>query len=508
MKSAANSGRRASPLLVSAEDLVGLVLQERFVLEAILGEGAMGAVFRARQLSIDRHVAIKILKLEHFENSSVLERFQREIQIIGTLTHDNIVRVLDTGRIDALGIFFLAMELVGGGALSEVLDRHPFQPAFALEVAYQICAALTEPHQLGIVHRDIKPENLLLSVASDETLRLKVVDFGVARARESAQQRLTVTGMLVGTPAYIAPEIARGSTDIDIDGRADLYAVGVILFEMLTGQLPFYANNPMSMAFKHVNQPPPSLVEMVPRLQAMPDLVRLVERLLAKSPDDRPADALTTRRIIEDIRDNHGLPRVRLDPGRPLEENVQAFLRPLDERTALMNASSLQEGGREEDAQLRDTAEDAPPPVSGFVLSVQTPVAEGDDGQRQQTGPQGRDASTRPVDMDVFASMLARDASEQMATRKTVPTAEPLPPQAFSRIATPTSTATTAAARPPSPQPDLPFYRRQNVLVGLIIAFLVTAVLLLVAVGLLEDEHQPARPTQQAPPTTPPTAAP
>ena len=232
----------------------------------------MGVVYKAQQISTNREVALKIVKLDLGDDARI-ERFQQEIDIISQLSHPNVVRVFDTGTLPGHDLLYVVMEYIDGISLGDVLwHKHAedqyfkcrTRVEFALEVIYQLCAALTEPHRVEIIHRDIKPENIILAPSSDETIQVKVLDFGIARVLNekstTARKKMTDARVpFVGTPHYMAPEqVARSQ----YDARTDLYAVGVILYEMLTGQYPFDDDNVLALLLRKTqNSPPPLTTE-------------------------------------------------------------------------------------------------------------------------------------------------------------------------------------------------------------------------------------------------------
>lgn len=302
--------------------MVGEVLDDRYELTEIVGEGGMGVVFKAKQLSVNRDVAIKVMKAELFEEFGLVRRFKLEMEIISSLQHPNIVRLLDTGKDKRLGVFFLVMEYIEGVSLGALLYEHPsevyLKPALAIEIAIQVCSALTEPHRLGVIHRDLKPDNIILMVRSDEQLDVKLLDFGVARIIEPSDRietsdvsRMTATGGIVGTPPYIAPELCESSRHVS--AKSDLYAVGALLFELLTGFPPFQGRSTAEVFYKHVHEPAPLLLDAspVPGCECE-DLEELIAKLLAKSPEERPESALHVKRKLDQIRQQNQLPRPTL----------------------------------------------------------------------------------------------------------------------------------------------------------------------------------------------------
>lgn len=301
--------------LVTLRNLVGHTVSSAYRLDSVIGEGGMGIVFEAVQLKLDRRIALKVLKLDGPNAQEAFSRFERELAILANLSHPNIVRVLDSGHDSNLDLYYIAMDLVGGKPLAELISGYRYQPALALELIYQLCGALAQPHSEGVIHRDLKPDNVIVEVIADETMQVRLVDFGIARAF-SADQRLTATGVVVGTPHYMAPELVR---EKELDLRTDIYALGVMLHELLTGSLPFDGSNFMQIGFKHVQAQVPKLSSKVRELQD-PALEKLVATMMAKEKADRFSTVSEVRRAIEEIVDEQSLPRVRLDPSLAIED--------------------------------------------------------------------------------------------------------------------------------------------------------------------------------------------
>jgi serine/threonine-protein kinase len=264
---------------VSDVDLSGVVLEDRYQVIERLAEGAMGSVWRGERVKLGRQVAIKIMHEQLPDELASRDRFEREAKLMARLDHPNCVSVIDFGIHDAMP--FLVMELVRGTSLQEVLDREKrFEPARAVEILKQVLSGLAHAHELGIVHRDIKPSNLMVGEKTGIGLQVRILDFGLARATEGGT-KLT-TGIVVGTPNYMAPEQCRGA---QLDGRCDLYACGVILFEMLAGRKPFVADDPYQVVRKHLNDPAPRLSDVAPGDYG--DLEGVVARALSKTPEQR-----------------------------------------------------------------------------------------------------------------------------------------------------------------------------------------------------------------------------
>lgn len=263
--------------------MLGRSIDGRYRIDSLIGAGGMGIVYRATRLLIGDEVAIKILHQEHGDAQSS-ERFRREAQAAARLKHPNAVSIYDFG-ISTDGLQYLVMEFVEGISLRERLNDGPLDFATASEVISQVCAALDEAHRRQIIHRDIKPDNVILH-SSAAGLRVKVLDFGIAKLRDETAGHLTQTGSVMGTPHYMSPEQCLGE---ELDPRADIYSVGIVLFEMLCGRVPF--NSPVSTAVvvQHVSQAPPLLRSINP---AVPEAVEQVAlHAIQKNRDDRPSTA-------------------------------------------------------------------------------------------------------------------------------------------------------------------------------------------------------------------------
>jgi len=262
---------------------------DHYLVEAELGRGGMAAVFRALDVRLNRRVAIKVLPPELAFNTSVRSRFLREAQMAAGLTHPNIVPIYMVHEAD--GLVFFVMALVNGESLAARLAREGSLPIEHVRgIISDVADALDYAHRQGVVHRDIKPDNILLDRATGRPL---VTDFGIARAA-AEESRLTVTGMAVGTPAYMSPEQALG--DRDVDGRSDMYSLGIVAYQMLAGETPFKATNTPAMLMKHVSEPPPPLRGR--RADVPASLASAIEHSLAKRPDDRWRSAAEMRDAI------------------------------------------------------------------------------------------------------------------------------------------------------------------------------------------------------------------
>ncbi len=267
------------------ERVIGAI-GDQYQIEDEVGRGGMSVVYRALDPRLNRPVAVKVLPPELAYDPAIRTRFTREAQTSALLSHAHIVPIYDVGERE--GIAYFVMALVGGGNLATRLALQPRQPIDEVRrMLCEIADALASAHMRGVIHRDIKPDNILLD---RDTGRSLVTDFGIARAVE-AGTRLTVTGMAVGTPTYMSPEQAVG--DKEIDGRSDLYSLGVVAYQMLTGRVPFTAGNSMALLMKHVTETPRPIAELRPEApKAMRDAI---ERALAKAPEDRWPTAASFR---------------------------------------------------------------------------------------------------------------------------------------------------------------------------------------------------------------------
>jgi serine/threonine protein kinase len=290
-------------------DRVIAAVGEHYLIEAELGRGGMAAVYGALDLRLNRKVAIKVLPPEHAFNEGVRSRFVREAQMAARLSHPNIVPIYSVDEKD--GLVFFVMALVDGESLALRLTAGTLEPQDVRTIVSSVADALDYAHKQGLVHRDVKPDNILLD---RKTQRPMVTDFGIARAA-AEEHRLTVTGMAVGTPAYMSPEQAMGEREVD--GRSDIYSLGIVAYQMLAGETPFRATNTPSMLMKHVSEPPPPLMPRRP--DAPVDLVRAVERSLAKRPEDRWRTAADMRDAVLGKLDPHHsipLPPQRYEPAQ------------------------------------------------------------------------------------------------------------------------------------------------------------------------------------------------
>lgn len=291
-----DAAARGTPASAAEDTEAGLLIPgesfaERYQVLRLVGRGGMGTVYKAADRELGEEIAIKLIRADVLQGDPTMaERFRSEIRLARRISHRNVVRTHDFGEWD--GRAYVTMEYVEGITVRDLIDaRRTLSPSSALGLARQLAEALAVAHEQGVIHRDIKPQNLLLDAAGV----LKIMDFGIARMAEGVSS-ITQTGMVVGTPAYMAPEQL---LDEAVDARGDLYATGVVLYECLTGRLPYTATSPIALIAKVLNGAPAAPVESNPEIP--PALSALVLRLMARSPDDRPASARELSELLSRI---------------------------------------------------------------------------------------------------------------------------------------------------------------------------------------------------------------
>ena len=296
------------------QSLVGKVLGQRYLMERLLGEGGMGAVYQAQHTHMRKRLAVKVLHPEMSRLPEVVARFEREAMVAAHIEHPNVAAATDFGKLED-GSFFLVLEYVEGKSLRSVLSRGRMELGRALHIVRQIASGLARAHALGIVHRDLKPDNVMLVTREGDPDFVKVLDFGIAKvpvgefvarssgpvaispggSRDAPPPVLTQVGMVYGTPEYMAPEQALGH---EVDARADLYALGVMAFEMITGVRPFEHESKVVLLGMHVTAAVPTMNDRAPDAGVPREIEAIVARLLAKDANERFRDA---RQLIEEL---------------------------------------------------------------------------------------------------------------------------------------------------------------------------------------------------------------
>ncbi|WP_281871941.1 serine/threonine-protein kinase [Brachybacterium paraconglomeratum] len=267
----------------------GLVLEGRYELTSLIATGGMGQVWKGRDQELERDVAIKVLREEYAGDEGFLKRFRAEARHTAALSHEGIAALYDYGELD--GRAYIVMELCPGRPLSDIIEENPggLPEKRVVQLMIELARALDAAHSKGVVHRDVKPENVL--VDEKDGWSMKITDFGIARSKDQA--RLTKTGLVMGTAQYLSPEQAMGKQATSL---SDIYALGIVAYEMLVGSRPFTGSSQVEIAMAQVKQQPPELPEAIGA-----DLRRLVMMMLAKAPANRPRSAAAVARILEAI---------------------------------------------------------------------------------------------------------------------------------------------------------------------------------------------------------------
>ncbi len=265
-------------------DLVGSVVHEKFHVIKKLGEGGMGAVYLAEHVKMGRKVALKVMNPGMHQDPDAIARFNREAKNASQLNHPNVCAIYDFGETSE-GMIYLAMEFIEGSSLTDLIEKSGgLTPARAASIIHQAADALQVAHDYGIVHRDLKPDNIMIAKARDGSDQVKVVDFGIAKASSSDAQKVTKTGLVVGTPEYMSPEQLAGDK---LDGRSDIYSLGLVAFNCLTGKLPFPSNSAQEAMIMRLTDQPKTLAEMAPDRDWPDQLQAVMDRALARDAAER-----------------------------------------------------------------------------------------------------------------------------------------------------------------------------------------------------------------------------
>ncbi len=349
----------------------GDVVAGRYRIQGLLGRGGFGAVYQAAHTGTQQLVALKMMLASHGDEDEI-RRFYREAQITASLRHPNTVRVFDVGQTDN-GTLFIAMELLQGPTLEDVLrDRRILPQSEAIRIAIPVLRSLGEAHSKGLVHRDLKPANIMLSridgvhEEDEDATVVKVLDFGIARSQESS---LTGQGTALGTPAYMAPEQCQGA---DIDGRADMYSLAVILYRCICGRPPFADRNAMTVMFKHLQADIPD-ISVTSLTEVNEHFVGVIRRALSKTPDERFADARDMRRALEAAREGKAFlgtqPYIVQSPSGTMRVPTEQLETALEEPTESYSLNSVpgptERGGNPISAETHDDIVSADTMVAG-----------------------------------------------------------------------------------------------------------------------------------------------
>lgn len=290
-------------------ELIGRVFDNRYQITELIGRGGMGSVYKAIHIAMNQVVALKVMARSLTTDEKQVQRFYQEAKASSRLKHPNTIKVFDFGKSED-GNLYLAMEYLEGISLGTLLRQEKVLPVRrAIHIAKQVCKSLGEAHMNGLVHRDLKPDNVFICKVYGEEDFVKVLDFGISKFLEGDpdHENLTQSGLVCGTPLYISPEQALGRS---LDGRADLYALGVILYEMVSGRPPFRGDTPIALVMKHIHDKPPPMKEHNPKLVVPDSLNNLIMRLLEKDRTKRPATAEEVIKALEAIEAAGGFPEV------------------------------------------------------------------------------------------------------------------------------------------------------------------------------------------------------
>ena len=329
-------------LETSKDSLVGAILADKYRIEERLNEGGMGTVYRATHVLMEKTVAIKVLRPALAADEKIVARFSREARAASRISHPNALSVTDFGE-DENGVVFLVMEFLSGRTLKQLIrDEGPLPLTRVVEIIRQVGDALNVAHQQGVVHRDLKSDNIMLvdTISGDHA---KVLDFGIAKINEPGESRdsgLTAPNLVIGTPQYMSPE--QCSQESEIDARSDIYSLGVILYEMLIGHVPFTADSPTMVMMKHLQEPVPSVLDE--RSDLPPAVARVIARAMAKLPGNRYQ---TIAELIEDLTIASGIARFAPVPAQPA--NVASAPQPISDEP--------------DEVTMVRTRQEPPPPV-------------------------------------------------------------------------------------------------------------------------------------------------
>ena len=431
-----NSRMAVSPQSSDDGFAIGSVLDGRYRVDAVLGTGGMGRVYRAEHLNIGRAVAIKVLHADLTRNREASQRFQREAIASGRLDHPNIVGVSDFGVLDT-GACYLVMEVLEGESLGERLVRDKRLPwGTALDILRGVLHGLRHAHERGVVHRDIKPDNVYLAHKDGESL-VKILDFGIAKLYAGSEDdpASTRAGLTVGTPAYLSPEQAVGST---ISPASDLYSATVVLYEMLAGRAPFEEKDPLMMLGAHVSRPPPRFADIAPGLDIPPPLEDIVQRGLRKLPAERIGNATDYLALLDAF--SPPLPSSPWTTASPGASNgaaknraVLSAVQAASSAMAAQRAASVPRGSGAMAVSGASRAQAASGAAEHTVPLPVTPAAA------MVSAPEPRAPSDRPGTVSV------RGLSGAMPMQSAVPAPAPPPAHAL--------TGTQAAPAPTAPSP-------------------------------------------------------
>ena len=384
-------------------DLIGQAIDNgRYIIERLIGQGGMGQVYEARQVSMGRQVAIKILHMNLTNNEELISRFETEALSISRLNHPNIITIYDYGRTED-GMLFMVMELLQGATLDRVIRREQgvTQPR-GLTLMRQVANAVSEAHRLGVVHRDLKPENIYLHGIPGQPERAKVLDFGIAKiihgeAGPMGKGTNTAAGSVFGTPQYMSPEQVHGEV---IDHRSDIYSLGIILFELLAGKTPYHSSSPVGAMLAHISEPLPELSDINPYLSVDDDVRELIIAATAKDRGDRLQSVAEFLERLDDIEGLEGRSSPSIDYSNDTEyETATAVTRLATDEQVLIAKSTI-----EVKTKQNDEIGTIPPPKDAAAAYLSSNTYIRPPSNNIQTMPPPTDAPTAVLPEQVPSS--------------------------------------------------------------------------------------------------------
>ncbi|HYD41594.1 MAG TPA: protein kinase [Anaeromyxobacter sp.] len=431
-----------TPTPKTEDPLVGRKIGGKYFVHQRLGKGGMGLVYKATDVVLDRPLALKMLDRALLSDAGMVQRFHREARAASRLNHPNCITILDFGQLED-GQLFIAMEFLPGRPLTKlVAEEFPLSHARVIRIGAQILAALAEAHAAGVIHRDLKLSNVMVEARRDEPDFVKVLDFGIAKlVAGDNRSELTTAGMICGTPGYMSPEQARGE---ELDARSDLYSVGIILYELLTGRLPFESETPMALAVKHITEMAVAPSARRPELGIPPELDALVMRALAKSRDERFASAEEMRAALLDVDLGEAGPHAGQRQGVPATMVIPSTPRPQQPR----RPSGANQPATRPTPRASDSA---PGSSSGRRTPAAVAAAPAPAPRRMRPALLAGIAAGAPVLVAIVATLIADPFS---STGKPPPADEPelvLPPRPTSAQQPPPAGASTTSADSPAP---------------------------------------------------------
>ena len=473
------------------QSLLGRTIAGKFAIESYVGGGAMGAVYKAKQIALDKVVAIKVMHRDIAKDEKFVHRFKREAKAASKLDHPNSLRVIDFGEDE--GVLYIAMEFVDGRDLFHLIkEGWPLREERIVDIMMQALAALAVAHDQGIVHRDLKPENIMILAGKDDEGNsrdiVKVCDFGIAKVSESrtdekTDQRLSTKGLVVGTPEYMSPEQGRGDP---LDLRTDLYSMGIILFQLLTRQVPFEAENAIGVVLKHVTEEPRRPSEIYPGVN--PRLEAICLKAIKKKPEERYQTAREMRAELRGAVDGvpaqtQSLPitRTTIDPRTTPVDSApnlaSAATIPIDSGEVVARSEGLSVKGKDASSEPVERPAGVPRRWTGFVLSavlvaivigigglvakrfVLTPAPAATEGTSTVTSPtqSAPPVTTGPITTSSTPSATNHVVSPTHSTNVVAPPphasgkvdAGPHPSASASASAVPSASAATSTTVPP-----------------------------------------------------------